>query len=116
MFSLIARLQKRLLLNSSRIYLERHNQSFAQIMKTGARMLDPGAGDAPYKVLFRSFSVTYESADFEQVDKPYAKSPTNVISARTSQSKMGDLIISFSIRRWNIFGSRRKLCLSSFEC
>jgi hypothetical protein len=34
--SLIARLQKRLLLNSSRIYLERYNRSFAQSMKTAA--------------------------------------------------------------------------------
>jgi hypothetical protein len=36
MASLIARLQKRLLLNSSRIYLERYNRSFAQSMKTAA--------------------------------------------------------------------------------
>ena len=72
MASLIARLQNRLLLNSSRIYLERYNRSFAQSMKTGARMLDAGAGDAPYRVLFQH--VRYESADFEQVDKPYAKS------------------------------------------
>jgi SAM-dependent methyltransferase len=72
MSSLIARLRKGLLLNSSRIYLKRYNQRFAQSMKTGARMLDAGAGDAPYRVLFQH--VTYESADFGQVDKPYAKS------------------------------------------
>ncbi len=35
-------------------------------------MLDAGAGEAPYKHLFSH--VLYESADFEQVNKPYAKS------------------------------------------
>lgn len=72
MATLIAQLKNTLLLNSSRIYLERYNRSFARSMKTGTRMLDAGAGDAPYKKLFQH--VTYESADFEQVDKPYAKS------------------------------------------
>lgn len=70
--SWITRLQKRLLLNSSRVYLERYNRSFAQGIESGARMLDAGSGDAPYKGLFQH--VRYESADFEQVDKPYAKS------------------------------------------
>jgi SAM-dependent methyltransferase len=72
MATLIARLVNRLLLNSSRIYLERYNRDFARSMKAGARMLDAGAGNAPYKKLFQH--VEYESADFEQVDKPYAKS------------------------------------------
>jgi hypothetical protein len=41
----------------------------------GARILDghedAGAGDAPYKGLFRH--ARYESADFEKVDKTYAR-------------------------------------------
>ena len=72
MAGLITRLRNRLLPNSSRIYLERYNHSFAQEMKPGARMLDAGAGDAPYRPFFQH--VRYESADFEKVDKPYAKS------------------------------------------
>jgi len=72
MASLFARLRQRVLLNSSRVYLERYNRLFAESMKTGARLLDAGAGDAPYKKLFQH--LRYESADFEQVDKPYAKS------------------------------------------
>lgn len=35
-------------------------------------MLDAGAGDAPYKDLFSH--VQYESADFEQSNRPYGKS------------------------------------------
>jgi SAM-dependent methyltransferase len=61
-----------LLVNSSRVHLERYNRDFAQLMQPGERVLDAGAGDAPYKQYFTH--VQYESADFEQVDKPYAKS------------------------------------------
>ena len=41
-------------------------------MKPGTRVLDAGAGTAPYRELFSH--VDYESADFEQVDMAYAKS------------------------------------------
>ena len=67
-----AKFLKMLLPNSSRIYLTKYNQDFAADMRPGALMLDAGAGEAPYKSLFQH--VIYESADFEQVDKPYAKS------------------------------------------
>jgi SAM-dependent methyltransferase len=65
-------LRRGLLLNSSRVHLYRVNADFAATMKTGKIMLDAGAGDAPYKHLFSH--VRYESADFEQVTKAYAKS------------------------------------------
>lgn len=41
-------------------------------MTPGGRVLDAGAGQAPYKKYFQHLQ--YESADFEKVDKPYAKS------------------------------------------
>jgi SAM-dependent methyltransferase len=66
------RIIDRLLLNSSRVRLDQYNREFARTMKPGSRILDAGAGDAPYKSLFTH--VAYESADFEEVDKPYAKS------------------------------------------
>lgn len=72
MTTLANRMRRRLLRNSSRVYLERVNQDFATTMKPGSRILDAGAGDAPYKHFFSH--VQYESADFEKVDKLYAKS------------------------------------------
>ena len=72
MAGVLARLRKRLLLNSSRIHLENYNREFAQTMKPGERVLDAGAGDAPYRAYFQHLE--YESADFQKVDKPYAKS------------------------------------------
>src|ERR1035438_6429096 len=66
------RIQSRLFLNSSRIYLERFNSEFAKTMLPSGRVLDAGAGIAPYKAYFQHLQ--YESADFEKVDKPYARS------------------------------------------
>lgn len=70
--NVIEKIRNLALLNSSRVYLESYIRDFATSMKPGTRMLDAGAGDAPYRALFSN--VAYESADFEQVDKPYAKS------------------------------------------
>ncbi len=72
MIKLASRIRCQLLCNSSRAYLHTTNSDFAAIMKPGSRILDAGAGEAPYKHLFSH--VEYESADFEKVDKPYAKS------------------------------------------
>jgi SAM-dependent methyltransferase len=65
-------LKRLTLVNSSRYYLEQFNRRFAQSMVPGSMILDAGAGNAPYKSLFKH--VRYESADFEKVDKPYASS------------------------------------------
>jgi ubiquinone/menaquinone biosynthesis C-methylase UbiE len=64
-------LAEQLLVNPTRVYLERYNKEFADGMPAGSLMLDVGAGQAPYKHLFNH--VRYESADFEQVNKPYGK-------------------------------------------
>jgi SAM-dependent methyltransferase len=58
--------------NSSRHRLLGENTAFAAGIPAGALVLDAGAGDAPYRSLFEH--AVYESADFEKVDKPYAKS------------------------------------------
>ncbi|SIO22474.1 Methyltransferase domain-containing protein [Parasphingorhabdus marina DSM 22363] len=58
--------------NSSREYLRRYNQAFAAETEPGMRVLDAGAGEQPYRPFFDH--CTYESADFEMVDKPYARS------------------------------------------
>lgn len=58
--------------NSSRTWLFRENALFAAAVPTGARVLDAGAGDQPYRKLLDHCE--YEAADFEKVDKPYAKS------------------------------------------
>jgi ubiquinone/menaquinone biosynthesis C-methylase UbiE len=58
--------------NSSRIHLLRVNRQFAASIPPGALVLDAAAGDQPYKVLFEH--ARYEAADFEMVDKPYARS------------------------------------------
>jgi SAM-dependent methyltransferase len=62
----------RLLPNSSRVYLRRYNAGFASETEPGMRVLDAGAGEQPYRSLFSH--AVYESADFELVDKPYARS------------------------------------------
>jgi SAM-dependent methyltransferase len=59
-------------MNSSRVWLERELRDFAAKLKPGARVLDAGAGDQIYRKIFGQFD--YEAADFEKVDKPYAKS------------------------------------------
>lgn len=58
--------------NSSREYLSRYNREYAATARPGMFVLDAGAGEQPYRRLFDH--CTYESADFEMVDKPYAKS------------------------------------------
>lgn len=60
------------LTNSSRVHLRRLNSDFAQTIRPGARVLDAGAGRAPYRDLFNH--AEYETADFEAVDKAYAPS------------------------------------------
>lgn len=57
--------------NSSRIYLDRWIGECARTLPHGSRMLDAGSGDAQYSHHFSH--VTYESADFGKVDKPYAE-------------------------------------------
>jgi SAM-dependent methyltransferase len=72
MAGFVARLKARLLFNSSRVHLERYNREFSLTMSPGERVLDAGAGEAPYRPFFAHLQ--YESADFEKVDKPYAQS------------------------------------------
>lgn len=59
-------------LNSSRHYLRLANADFARSLPAGARVLDAGAGTQPYRDLFAH--AEYESADFEAVEKDYARS------------------------------------------
>lgn len=56
--------------NSSRHRLWRENAAFAASIPADALVLDAGAGDAPYRSLFRH--ARYESADFEQAAMNYA--------------------------------------------
>jgi SAM-dependent methyltransferase len=58
--------------NSSRHRLWEENAAFAELVPTGALVLDAGAGTAPYKSLFTH--AQYESADFGKVDKLYSAS------------------------------------------
>lgn len=58
--------------NSSRTWLDRENIAFAATVPTNALVLDAGAGPQPYRKHFAH--CTYEAADFEKVDKEYAKS------------------------------------------
>jgi SAM-dependent methyltransferase len=58
--------------NSSRQRLWLENKAFAESIPAHALVLDAGAGAAPYKPLLGH--TRYESADFEQVDKIYARS------------------------------------------
>lgn len=57
---------------SSRKWLAHELAAFAASLPPGSRVLDAGSGDQRYKGLFER--QIYESADFEQVDKRYAKS------------------------------------------
>ncbi len=59
-------------MKSSRKWLAQELSAFAASLPAGCRVLDAGAGDQRYKGLFAGH--IYEAADFEQVDKPYAKS------------------------------------------
>lgn len=58
--------------NSSRTWLARENESFASTISDNSVVLDAGAGNQPYRRYFEH--CIYEAADFEKVDKPYAKS------------------------------------------
>ena len=69
---MVSGLLRRFAVNSSRVHLAEYNREFAARIPHGALVLDAGAGDAPYRHLLTH--TQYESADFEQVDKPYAKS------------------------------------------
>jgi SAM-dependent methyltransferase len=60
------------MVNPSRVHLYNYNKDFASKIPENALVLDAGAGIAPYRDLFRQ--ARYESADFELVDKEYAKS------------------------------------------
>jgi len=57
--------------NPSRVRLEGFIRSAAASVPAGARVLDAGAGDCRHRVHFER--ARYESADFLQVDKPYAE-------------------------------------------
>lgn len=59
-------------LNSSRHWLAIELGRFGQSIPKGALVLDAGAGDQRYQIYFQH--CTYESADFEQVNKAYAQS------------------------------------------
>jgi SAM-dependent methyltransferase len=67
--AIVARLMT---VNSSRQRLWLEAKAFAESIPAGALVLDAGAGKAPYKPLLAL--TRYESADFEQVNKKYAKS------------------------------------------
>lgn len=59
-------------LNPSRFWLAIELEKFGATLQPGALVLDAGAGDQKNRVHFKH--CTYESADFEMVDKPYARS------------------------------------------
>ena len=59
-------------IQSSRGWLDYELRCFSESLAEGARILDAGSGDQRYASLFSRN--LYESADFESVDKPYAKS------------------------------------------
>jgi len=56
--------------NSSRAHLDQLACEAGRSIPRGARILDAGAGNAPYRKHFEH--AEYETADFCQVDKPYA--------------------------------------------
>lgn len=60
------------MLNSPRVWLGRELSAFGASLPSEALVLDAGSGDQRYKSHFAH--CRYEAADFEQVDKPYAKS------------------------------------------
>ncbi|MEM0961749.1 MAG: methyltransferase domain-containing protein [Bacteroidota bacterium] len=57
--------------NSSRVRLDEENRAFGASLPAGARLLDAGAGDSPYRTHYAH--TVYESADFEQVDRAYGE-------------------------------------------
>jgi SAM-dependent methyltransferase len=63
-------LRKRVLVNPSRVHLERFVERAAASAGAGALVLDAGAGEGMHRPYFDH--ATYESADFLEVDKEYA--------------------------------------------
>jgi SAM-dependent methyltransferase len=72
MFGILNFLKKKLSFNSSRFRLFQENKIFADSIPPGSIVLDAGAGNQPYRNLL--MHTQYESADFEKVDKSYARS------------------------------------------
>jgi SAM-dependent methyltransferase len=64
-----ARRSAKLLFNSSRVYLQKISEEFANSVPAGSLVLDAGAGLGPYRPLYNH--ARYESADFEKVSKKY---------------------------------------------
>ena len=62
--------RERIWQNSSRVHLDRFACEAGRSLRSGARVLDAGAGDAPYRTHFGH--TRYETADFCQVEKAYA--------------------------------------------
>ena len=60
------------MLNSPRIWMDREIEAFGKSLPEGSLVLDAGAGKQAYRGKFAH--CRYEAADFEKVDKPYAKS------------------------------------------
>jgi SAM-dependent methyltransferase len=60
--------------SSSRTHLEAFVRAAALSVPAGSLVLDAGAGEAPYAEYFARHR--YETADFEGVDKPYARALT----------------------------------------
>lgn len=60
------------MINSPRLWLDREIAAFASSLTPGSRVLDAGAGKQAYRHHFAH--CVYEAADFEKVDKPYARS------------------------------------------
>jgi SAM-dependent methyltransferase len=58
--------------NSSRTWLAREVEAFSARIPPGSLVLDAGAGDQPYRRFL--LHCGYEAADFQKVDKSYAKS------------------------------------------
>jgi SAM-dependent methyltransferase len=69
--TLISRITSGFFVNSSRKYLRDFAAEAAKSVPDGSIVLDAGAGDCIYKELFSEMN--YESADFCQVEKPYAE-------------------------------------------
>jgi len=67
---LIRKITSGFFVNSSRKYLRDFAEEAANSVPADSMVLDAGAGDCIYKELFHN--VNYESADFCQVEKPYA--------------------------------------------
>lgn len=57
--------------NSSRDWIDTEVLAFSKTIEPGSKILDAGSGGQPYIDLFSH--ATYESADFEKVDKQYVK-------------------------------------------